>query len=228
MPLRNSVFTRWIPQSSGLVQQMFPSPIIRSNLFHHNPSRSTSIYRPLPSPHHVSSLGGRFFSSSMRGQARPTRAIPRSQHQSFSSRRFFNSSRPKYSSHSGQPTSLSQRLKMLSREYGWSALGVYLLLSAMDFPFCFAAVHFMGADRIGHYEQVIVDSFKAAAGTILPSVQEEQAKDAASSESQEQSGSEVEQKKAGGDEASMSITLRTPPSPCPSKVHVHEKRLTLS
>lgn len=76
-------------------------------------------------------------------------------------------------------------------------------MSAMDFPFCFAAVHFMGADRIGYYEQVIVDSFKAAAGTILPSVQEEQAKDAASNDSQERRDIETEQKKTGGDEASL-------------------------
>jgi hypothetical protein len=45
-------------------------------------------------------------------------------------------------------------MKKLSREYGWSALGVYLLLTALDFPFCFLAVRMLGTDRIGHWEHV--------------------------------------------------------------------------
>lgn len=51
--------------------------------------------------------------------------------------------------------SLSQRLRKLSREYGWSAFGVYFLLTALDFPFCFAAVRYIGADRVGHYEHIV-------------------------------------------------------------------------
>ena len=57
------------------------------------------------------------------------------------------------------PASLSQRLKKLSREYGWSALGVYIALSALDFPFCFLAVRWLGTDRIGHWEHVIITYF---------------------------------------------------------------------
>lgn len=45
--------------------------------------------------------------------------------------------------------SLSQRLKKLSREYGWAAVGVYLSLSILDFPFCFLLVRVVGTDRIG-------------------------------------------------------------------------------
>ncbi|KAL8937727.1 MAG: hypothetical protein Q9211_003540 [Gyalolechia sp. 1 TL-2023] len=61
---------------------------------------------------------------------------------------------------SPQPSlSLSQRLRKLSREYGWSALGVYMLLSALDFPFCFLAVRWVGTEKIGHWESVIVDQF---------------------------------------------------------------------
>jgi hypothetical protein len=45
--------------------------------------------------------------------------------------------------------SLSGRLKKLSREYGWSAVGVYLTLSALDFPFCYLLVRYVGADTIG-------------------------------------------------------------------------------
>lgn len=53
--------------------------------------------------------------------------------------------------------SLSQRFRKLSREYGWSAFGVYFLLTALDFPFCFLAVKWLGTDRVGHWEHVIVE-----------------------------------------------------------------------
>ena len=48
-----------------------------------------------------------------------------------------------------EPASLSARLKKLSREYGWSAVGVYLALSALDFPFCYLLVRYLGTDLIG-------------------------------------------------------------------------------
>ena len=51
-----------------------------------------------------------------------------------------------------RPTTLSARLKHLSREYGYSALGVYLLLTALDFPFCFLTVRYLGAEKIGELE----------------------------------------------------------------------------
>jgi hypothetical protein len=56
--------------------------------------------------------------------------------------------------------SLGQRLKRLSKDYGWSALGVYLALTALDLPFCFLAVRSLGTDRIGHWEHVIVTWIK--------------------------------------------------------------------
>ncbi|EFQ98882.1 hypothetical protein MGYG_01896 [Nannizzia gypsea CBS 118893] len=65
--------------------------------------------------------------------------------------------------------SFSQRMRTLSREYGWAALGIYFFLSALDFPFCFAAVRLLGVDRIGHYEHIIVGSVKDAIAKIWPS-----------------------------------------------------------
>lgn len=59
-------------------------------------------------------------------------------------------------------------MRKLSREYGWSALGVYLLLSALDFPFCFAAVRLLGVDRIGHWEHTILESAKRVLDSVLP------------------------------------------------------------
>ncbi|MCJ1308423.1 hypothetical protein MMC25_002076 [Agyrium rufum] len=64
--------------------------------------------------------------------------------------------------------SLSQRLRKLSREYGWSALGVYLALSALDFPFCFTAVRLLGTDRIGRWEHAILEWVKRAMPLQIP------------------------------------------------------------
>lgn len=47
--------------------------------------------------------------------------------------------------------SISERLKKLSREYGWSAVGVYFALSVLDFPFCFLFVRLVGTERIGTF-----------------------------------------------------------------------------
>ncbi|KAF2127434.1 hypothetical protein P153DRAFT_387975 [Dothidotthia symphoricarpi CBS 119687] len=82
-----------------------------------------------------------------------------------------SSQHPDPTPHLGSPEpapSLSQRLKQLSREYGWSALGVYLALSAVDFPICFLAVRLLGTDRIGHYEDVVKTGFWNIVRTIFP------------------------------------------------------------
>ncbi|SCU98258.1 LADA_0H11672g1_1 [Lachancea dasiensis] len=42
-------------------------------------------------------------------------------------------------------------LKKLMQTYGYSALGVYLGLSAIDFPICFVAVHSLGEETIRVY-----------------------------------------------------------------------------
>ncbi|KAL2131828.1 hypothetical protein VTI74DRAFT_4572 [Chaetomium olivicolor] len=55
-----------------------------------------------------------------------------------------------------QSLSLSQRLKKLSREYGWTAVGVYLALSVLDFPFCFLLVRTVGTEKIAHLEDIVV------------------------------------------------------------------------
>lgn len=93
------------------------------------------------------------------------RYAPRKDIESCRTRRWPAYHRP-YSQQSSpiQPQTLSQRFKKLSREYGWSAFGVYMLLSALDFPFCFLAVRSLGVDRIGHAEKVVV----GYVGDVLP------------------------------------------------------------
>ena len=67
-----------------------------------------------------------------------------------------SSSASSSSSSSDAQLSLSARLKKLSREYGWSAVGVYFALSALDFPFCFLAVRLLGTERIGYLEHQVL------------------------------------------------------------------------
>ncbi|KAI6090013.1 hypothetical protein F4821DRAFT_46553 [Hypoxylon rubiginosum] len=55
-----------------------------------------------------------------------------------------------------EPQGITARLKKLSREYGWAALGVYLGLTVLDFPFCFLLVRAVGTDRIGAIEHFVV------------------------------------------------------------------------
>ena len=65
--------------------------------------------------------------------------------------------------HLGSPeaTGIKARLKKLSKEYGWVALGVYFGLSLLDFPFCFLAVRLAGPERIGQIEHTILTSVKS-------------------------------------------------------------------
>ncbi|KAM4065609.1 peptide alpha-N-acetyltransferase [Hirsutella rhossiliensis] len=57
--------------------------------------------------------------------------------------------------------SLGARLRKLSKEYGWSAVGVYLGLSVLDFPFCFLLVRVVGTETIGKIEHFVISNVKA-------------------------------------------------------------------
>ena len=43
--------------------------------------------------------------------------------------------------------------------------------SALDFPFCFLAVRWLGTERVGYAEHVVVEAFWSLVGVALPSVQ---------------------------------------------------------
>lgn len=51
--------------------------------------------------------------------------------------------------------SLKDRLKFLTKRYGWWALGVYLAASTVDLSLTYAAVHMLGADHIKALEAQI-------------------------------------------------------------------------
>lgn len=89
----------------------------------------------------------------------------------------FKSDKPQHTPNStpnlGSPEpalSLSQRLKRLSKQYGWLAVGVYFGLSALDFPFCYLAVRMLGTERVGHYEHVIVEGIKSLIRIPFPNL----------------------------------------------------------
>lgn len=61
--------------------------------------------------------------------------------------------------------SLSQRLKHLIKSYGWYALGVYIVLSAVDFGVAFAGVNLLGAEYVSH----VATSVKETMASLLHS-----------------------------------------------------------
>lgn len=50
-------------------------------------------------------------------------------------------------------------MKALMKEYGYSALGVYLLLTAVDLPICYVVVHSMGQEEIQRLENKVKQFF---------------------------------------------------------------------
>ncbi|KAF2025465.1 hypothetical protein EK21DRAFT_76339 [Setomelanomma holmii] len=107
--------------------------------------------------------------------------------------------------HLGSPEpalSLSQRLKKLSREYGWTAVGVYFALSVLDFPFCFLAVRLLGTDRIGHYEDVVKNAFWTVVRAAFPEAGKRSAEAAATEDVAEATARE-------GDLSAAEVAIRS-------------------
>ncbi|KAH9485306.1 hypothetical protein JR316_0002214 [Psilocybe cubensis] len=69
--------------------------------------------------------------------------------------------------------SLSQRLKHLIKSYGWYALGVYFILSALDFGVAFVGINLLGAE----YVSQATASIKAVVASVLPSRPSEPGRD---------------------------------------------------
>lgn len=65
--------------------------------------------------------------------------------------RFQSTTPPK----SAKPTGI----KALVKEYGYSALGVYLFLSMLDLPVCYLVVHSLGKEQIEVYENQVKQYF---------------------------------------------------------------------
>lgn len=151
------------PSSTTLTSTSIPHTIARSLFYHSAPLRrryiSSSSLVAGASPAKRSTFLSRLFTNPV------THLRQRKLHTSLRLRTEAPRPSPDPTAHLGSPKptpslSLSQRLKKLSREYGWSAFGVYMALSALDFPFCFLAVRVLGTERIGRWEHIIVNGVK--------------------------------------------------------------------
>ena len=92
--------------------------------------------------------------------------------QKLSYLRLFTTSAPRLSPVPPSPPSspvsppnptLSQRLKQLIKSYGWYALGVYLLLSALDFGVAFVGINLLGAEYVSR----VAASAKSMATSLI-------------------------------------------------------------
>lgn len=63
-------------------------------------------------------------------------------------------------------------MKQLSKDYGYTAVGVYFALSVLDFPFCFIAVRLLGTERVGAYEHAVVSWVKGLVGNAPTEAEE--------------------------------------------------------
>ncbi|KAF9484453.1 hypothetical protein BDN70DRAFT_903625 [Pholiota conissans] len=54
--------------------------------------------------------------------------------------------------------SMSQRLKHLIKSYGWYALGIYLIVGALDFTVAFIGINLLGADYVSHAAATVKDT----------------------------------------------------------------------
>lgn len=117
--------------------------------------------------------------------------------------RYFHHTQPRLSSNPDgrehervEPTlTFSQRLKHLIKSYGWYALGVYFLISAIDFGVAFAAVNLIGAE---HVSRVAV-SVKESVYTVLNSRPSEPGR--------EEMDRAVAQSKTGGQEGLYAMVV---------------------
>ena len=166
MPLRPSLLSCWLPPAkllnkSTLRAAHMPSP--GSMYLSLSPLRSPATFKSTRRP----LMTGATYIGRPAARSRPSlRAIQTPKQQL--NRRYNSGSSGSSAQTEKEGNSLSQRLRKLSREYGWAAVGVYFALSALDFPFCFAAVRLLGVERIGYFEHVVVQSVKDTFHSVWP------------------------------------------------------------
>lgn len=82
-------------------------------------------------------------------------------------------------------------IKALMKEYGYSALGVYLGISALDLPLFYLLVHSMGKDEIEQYENTVKQWF--GYGVSEEELKKKQAIDRVEEEAEKEGSPEPEQ-----------------------------------
>lgn len=130
-----------------------PRRIARSYAYAHRPlTRHLEFLRPSP---HTSSL--------LKGNSSLSYSYASPFHTSA------NAKNPEGKEHSHESSSgtqsdstkkaagLMDRLKELTRKYGWATVAVYFLLSAVDFGLCFFVINLIGAEHVRHAQDYILD-----------------------------------------------------------------------
>ncbi len=154
---------------------VFRNNLLRGTQSHAPVIRSIRLARPQPALHQQ-----RLLQTLRRSETRSTASTAQWRTSALRRARNFrwnsNKSIPSATQEVGSqaPSSISGRFRELSRKYGWAAVGVYLGLSVLDFPFCFLAVQLVGPERIGEVEHAIVDGFWSLVGNIVPSMRPEE------------------------------------------------------
>ncbi|KAJ5665621.1 uncharacterized protein N7477_008069 [Penicillium maclennaniae] len=166
MPVRLTLLSCWLPPAELLTKSTLravhmPSP--RSIHLSLAPLRSPPTFKStrrsfMTGAHYIGRPAARS-RASLRATQTPKQPL---------NRRYNSGTSGSSAQTEKEGNSLSQRLRKLSREYGWAAVGVYFALSALDFPFCFVAVRLLGVERIGYFEHVVVQSVKDAFHSVWP------------------------------------------------------------
>lgn len=189
--------TRWLtPTRATLLRAQIQRPALRP--FSLNTAQSTTRTLPKKYTQPFQRPNPRSTNNQHQYQKRPnsTNSNPNAQRPGQGQ----SQSNSQHSQSTKEPSGLSARLKKLTREYGWAALGVYLTLSALDFPFCFAAVRLLGVDRIGHFEHVILGYLKGALGPLWPGSSSSSESESASGDKDGEKEGESESDALGADE----------------------------
>ena len=147
--------------------------ILRTSL-RQNPIRRTRSISHQVSPRRRNNLSftrfylpGRSNLSQQSWRQSPFRALRGRRHNSSQT-----PANPKVDNPPAASKSLSDRMKDMSRKYGWVVVGIYFGLSVLDFPFCFLAVRLFGTERIAGVEHAVIDGFWGLVETVVPSMKE--------------------------------------------------------
>ncbi|TQS38253.1 hypothetical protein Golomagni_01246 [Golovinomyces magnicellulatus] len=145
-----NIITGVVSASSPLRVFIHKSKIIRAT-----PSRAFSHRTKSFCPFRCTIIGRKTTSSQILSLLKRKNTWHRQFHSSFKLRSQ-KSSAPK-----SEDLNFGARLRKLSREYGWAAFGVYLTLSALDFPLCYLMVRYLGPEKIGEWEHTVISGVKS-------------------------------------------------------------------
>ncbi|PWN51294.1 hypothetical protein IE53DRAFT_386328 [Violaceomyces palustris] len=149
--VRPSAFTRsaaLVPASTTVVKPSLP--FLPSSSFRLPSKKSSSpFFVSSPVRHQPLALSQRFSTTSL---ALEKQQEQRNQEKGSSSKKEREEEVEEDDGAPPKGSSIRDRLRFLTRRYGWWALGVYMLASLFDFTLIFVSIHMLGADHIRDLE----------------------------------------------------------------------------